>query len=302
MRSIPTMLEKEACLRLHDDLLSSESLAPEHIADKSKANWFTKVIASFQIIWFLSQTVGRAASGLTVTPLELFTIGYVVCALGMYYFWWHKPFDLQIPITVTIIRRPNSMTATDSRNKSSERNSKYMDISPRSSDRRSTRKKSEHGPGGFLPDDREGHRETRRRRSNSIPNISNRKRKKLLWISRDQPMLLSLICFTFLLSACHLLGWKYPFSTVIEAWLWRVCSLLGLGLPLLVIFVQITYWQLYEEVQQSVFRNVEAFTVFCVLLYLSVRTCLLVQVFLALRSVPADVYETVDWAQYMPHI
>jgi hypothetical protein len=66
-------------------IFSRPRLSAEHIADRSKANWFTKIIASFQIIWFLSQTAGRAASGLTITPLEFFKIGYVVCALGMYY-------------------------------------------------------------------------------------------------------------------------------------------------------------------------------------------------------------------------
>lgn len=286
---IPSTLKSEECLQFHDDLLSSESFSAEYIADKSKADWFTRIIASLQIIWFLTQIVGRVASDLTITPLELFTLGYVGCALGMYYFWRHKPFDLQVPITVTVIVRSSaSVTSPDARNRSNER--------------RSTRRRSESGDAGFLPNDKSGHYNTRVRRSGSIPGISNSKRKKLLWVSRNQSMLVSLIFFTFLVSACHLLGWKYPFSTIIEAWLWRVCSLLSLGLPLLIIFVQITYWQLDEEARESVFKNVEAFTVLCALLYFSVRTCLLVQVFLALRSVPVDVFDTVEWAQYMPHI
>lgn len=78
-------------------LITRDALKAGEIEDKSKASWFKKAIASLQITWFLTQLIGRAASHLTVTLLELLTLGYVVCALGVYYFWWHKPFDMQVP-------------------------------------------------------------------------------------------------------------------------------------------------------------------------------------------------------------
>jgi hypothetical protein len=84
--------------------------------------------------------------------------------------------------------------------------------------------------------------------------------------------------------------------------LWRGCSLMCLALPLVGIFVQIFYWQLHDDTQESIFRAVEASTVSCVLVYLSIRVCLVAQVFEALRSVPPDVNKVVSWSQYMPHI
>jgi hypothetical protein len=35
------------------------------------------------------------ASGLSITQLELATMAFVACALIMYIFWWHKPFDVE---------------------------------------------------------------------------------------------------------------------------------------------------------------------------------------------------------------
>jgi hypothetical protein len=70
----------------------------EEIEDKSKASWFLKPIATLQITWSLTQLAGRVASYLNVTPIELIAVGYVVCALGMYYFWWHKHLMSMFPL------------------------------------------------------------------------------------------------------------------------------------------------------------------------------------------------------------
>ncbi|KAF2028033.1 hypothetical protein EK21DRAFT_70634, partial [Setomelanomma holmii] len=57
---------------------------------------------------FMAQLIGRVSFRLTVTPLELFTLGYVVCAFGMYYRWWHKPFDIHTCCNVRTISRTAS--------------------------------------------------------------------------------------------------------------------------------------------------------------------------------------------------
>lgn len=154
----------------------------------------------------------------------------------------------------------------------------------------------------MLPNNQPVNTDMRRRNTHSIPGLSNARRKSILWLSQDQPMLLSLIGFTLLFSACHLANWQYPFSTMIEVWLWRTSSLVCPILPLCVVLVQFTCLQLSPGLKHLPFMAVEAFTVLCVLLYLSCRLCLLVQIFVALRSVPSGVYDAVPWAQYLPHI
>ena len=88
-----------------------QDLTPVMVADRSKADVFTKLITFLQTSWFLLQLIGRAASHLTITTLELFTLAYVCCALGAFGFWLHKPLDVHLPLiidaspTFTPIRR-----------------------------------------------------------------------------------------------------------------------------------------------------------------------------------------------------
>lgn len=77
-----------------------EELSTAAVEDKSKANGFNKAVASIQIFWFFSQLLGRLASNIVISPLEWFTLAYVVCAFAMYGFWWHKPFDVQTPLLI----------------------------------------------------------------------------------------------------------------------------------------------------------------------------------------------------------
>ena len=82
--------------------LTEADLTTATIDDKSKANPFTKAIAFVQITWFMAQLVGRFFSELPVATIEHVTLAYVVCAIWSYYFWWHKPFDIQSPHVLDI--------------------------------------------------------------------------------------------------------------------------------------------------------------------------------------------------------
>jgi hypothetical protein len=72
------------------------SIDSAQIHDRDKGDGLTKAIASVQIMWFLLQLIGRAATKLSITTLELFTLAYVVCALSTYFLWWDKPKDVTI--------------------------------------------------------------------------------------------------------------------------------------------------------------------------------------------------------------
>ncbi|KAF2035351.1 hypothetical protein EK21DRAFT_13858, partial [Setomelanomma holmii] len=70
------------------------------IANRARADWILKSIAVAQVLWFITQIIGRAAQGLAVITLELFTIGNVFCAILMYSFMWEKPYDVRIPVII----------------------------------------------------------------------------------------------------------------------------------------------------------------------------------------------------------
>ena len=76
-------------------------IAKEDIDDKSKTDGISKLICCIQVAWFLAQVVTRLAVGLPIAPLEINTVGHVVCALTFYMLWWHKPRWIKEP---TILR------------------------------------------------------------------------------------------------------------------------------------------------------------------------------------------------------
>lgn len=71
------------------------TITPEDIADRSKADDVAKVFVLSQITWFGLQVIGRLASDLPVTPLELHTAVHVICAIVMYLLWIKKPYDVR---------------------------------------------------------------------------------------------------------------------------------------------------------------------------------------------------------------
>jgi hypothetical protein len=92
--------------------------------------------------------------------------------------------------------------------------------------------------------------------------------------------------------ACHLIGWAFDFPTEVEALLWKIASVCCLVLPLAVMFVVSTLPDIYEDWCFGLL----------VPLYVLVRLYLIVEVFVSLRKVPAGVYQSVQWSQYLPHI
>ena len=56
----------------------------------SRLTWVTDVMQYWWSAHFL----------LAITQLELATMGFVGCALLMYILWWHKPFNVELPVTI----------------------------------------------------------------------------------------------------------------------------------------------------------------------------------------------------------
>lgn len=106
---------------------------------------------------------------------------------------------------------------------------------------------------------------------------------------------LVIIAFT----APHLIGWNFYFPTRTEKWLWRVAGVLCAGLPIAAIFC--IYHGEIPGVNR-VKRLWGGLMWLCIGAYILVRAYLFIEVFVGLRSVPADVYTAVNWSAYIPHI
>jgi len=76
------------------------SITEEEIRDKSKRDFLAKLIVIIQSSWFIAQCIARAAQGLNLTELELVTLALASLNAVMYFFWWDKPLDVEVPIKI----------------------------------------------------------------------------------------------------------------------------------------------------------------------------------------------------------
>ncbi|KAK1750352.1 hypothetical protein QBC47DRAFT_120624 [Echria macrotheca] len=82
--------------------LNETHFAGPIIEDKSKADFVAKLLTTVQILWVVVQWIGRKAEGLPVTLLEVQILIQIPYTLLAYFFWWHKPLDVRVPITLPI--------------------------------------------------------------------------------------------------------------------------------------------------------------------------------------------------------
>lgn len=231
-------LQPEDLLKLFDtNLLSQPESIESDIHDRSKADWILKSLALLQVVWFITQVIGRVVQGLSVSTLELFTLGTISCALVVYLIWWEKPFDIRRP---TIIELKKSL------------------------------------PGNMFPI----------RRVNMI-------RKEAVHSSNRAFIVAA--CATLVFGALHLAGWNFHFPTETERWMWRAASIGCVVLPLLVLADAVFLDDRHDD---DVWYICSIFAVFG--LYIICRLYMMVEMFASLRAVPADVYKTPQWSQYIP--
>jgi hypothetical protein len=64
------------------------------IKDKSKTDGLAKALVLLQVSWMILQTIGRVATHIPTLPLEVNTIGHILCAFVMYLSWWNNPREI----------------------------------------------------------------------------------------------------------------------------------------------------------------------------------------------------------------
>lgn len=60
----------------------------QDIDDKSKAGTVQKGLVLLQVLWTVTQAIGRHLSGLPLSLLEIHTIVHVICAIFLYACWF----------------------------------------------------------------------------------------------------------------------------------------------------------------------------------------------------------------------
>lgn len=280
------------------------SITRDEIWDKSKADKFAKGFALIQSAWLVLQTITRASQGLSISPLELFTIAFVVSTVMSYFFWFHKPQHVSVPTYVklssgdgsiaTILKEAGDKAATPWTDTPFDFIEKPLQIWKRRE--MLQRFDLQERPLQRLPND------------TVTPDrlVDMGWRVKVLIVGPST-----------LHSIIHLLGWNFVFPTRIEQNLWRVASLiLTCGLPVTLIGERILravgcggqpslvwIWVQPEQHEEGK-RNqiIDAWGVFVAAWMVVARLYIIAEVMASLRGLPADVYTQVDWTTFIPHV
>jgi hypothetical protein len=284
----------------------------ETIWDKNKADGFARAITLIQITWFSIQCIGRAIQHLTLSTLELLTINMIFCTVFTFYFWNHKPLDIQTPIilrTETTIaeilvkagdeaREPYKLTPLD-----------FVAARPSPANFVAA---WWWGLGlcfdGVLFQINEKHR--------PISTFSNSRaippRGYTFW-SCFFRILISAGYF-----ALHFAGWNFVLPTPIERKLWRAAMVYFIGLyaTYLVVFSVVTSlsnWIAKKYFQHEASTFIDVASLFprwfqlagLIPIYGSygvARTYIVIEGFISLRSLPVDAYASVNWSNFIPHV
>ncbi|KAI5924422.1 hypothetical protein F4810DRAFT_665428 [Camillea tinctor] len=249
-------------------VLDPGCLTREMIDDKSKGDWFIKVVACWQAVYFGLQCIGRWAYGLPLTTLELATVGYAIYALIIYLMWWSKPVDISMPVVFTVSRQSLDHV-------------RYLH-GPKVENCPSWRKILD----PKLPDVNEI------RRVPENYSVTGGMRPELC----IYPVLLSSTLF----AGVHFAAWNFEFPTGTEQNLWRICCIImATASPLSTALYSIR--GRVAEIRQF---DIPLMVVFflCFLMNVVARLYLTVEVFVHLRAVPVGCYESLDWMAVLPHI
>ena len=118
-------------------------------------------------------------------------------------------------------------------------------------------------------------------------------------LKRQKTEFLQLALFGILFGAVHCLAWNSPFPTPAERLTWRICAVSTIALA--PVISRSLYMNLTPNRNADVSTRSGYFTIFAVVLYAIGRITLIVLAFTALRALPADIYQTVNWTKYIPH-
>ena len=312
-------------------------LGKDVIEDKNKVNSFLRLVTIAQTLWFVSNCLARKCQGLTITTIELTTLGLIPTTVALMVWWWEKPADVDRPeylktaATVEDIHARAGFTT------------KWYDT-----------------PLDFLNPEASwcyvawDYNLNILRKLHLFPAwtglIDNRRDDNFPNVSRGSNYIIALVgAVPFVL---NMLAWNFWFATKAERVLWQVASIVSAASVVTGWLYQEFLWFFFQDLKRhacddfaawknegmqdistekttvkgklsSKFRTVgyllrnnsldgnPAMTMPLVVLlpsqlfsaaYALARAYMLVEDLIAFRALPANAYQTVNWSQMLPHV
>lgn len=254
------------------------SISQESITSRSQQGSLTKAIAVVQVGSFCVTCALRTSEKLSMSVLEISTIGYAFCAILAYALWWEKPCIksdptlVQIPFSSILFRRiseiPNAVAP--------ETRVKVISKAPDTIRFDATL-------------------------SHDQVSVVNRLVRSAEWGEKFQKVCWSILSIAS--NVFHLLAWNAHFPTPIERTLWRMCAIIAILLGSVVVnLVSI----LTNDGQKSLCsirfsdKPLNPLYATVLVLYLFVRLFMVVEAFRQLFYLNPTSFQVASWSAYLP--
>ncbi|KAJ5633073.1 hypothetical protein N7490_009412 [Penicillium lividum] len=303
------------------------NLEQDDIKDRSKSDGLARLIAIAQGLWFFVNCMVRFAQGIFVTTLELTTISFILVFLVTSYSWYHKPMDVNRPITLKLNTPLDEIRSAYGQAPGSKWYITPLDFLTRDE--------------WFLS--RFWKYYTQILHHMHIPLFTRPKRRPYDFVPshdiKNMDIRAEVICgpIILLFSAMFLIAWNFHFPTPTEQLLWRIASVntlvYGLFGGALAGYIHKTMFRKELEATKrqrmtektrkphgfgrlaAKLRNIDPeqdpdleipirvlfpISALCVLYSLS-RGFILVEDIIGLRNLPESAFQTISWSTYIPH-
>jgi len=88
---------KQLLFLIKEGFIETPKLSRKAIQDKNKVDGLLRFITLCQVCWFVVNIIGRGATGLSITCLELTASAFIICTLATSICWREKPADVVVP-------------------------------------------------------------------------------------------------------------------------------------------------------------------------------------------------------------
>ncbi|KAH7310764.1 hypothetical protein B0I35DRAFT_470554 [Stachybotrys elegans] len=259
----------------------------DQIWDRSKADRLAKWVAFLQAGWLLCSIAARASQSLSITPLEVFTVAFIVPTLATSYSWSRKPQNVNEPDVIYV-----DWTIADLLVSAGDiAKDPYVDT-----------------PLDFVEkpvwDDW--------RRLPSLLHYGGLEKRPLERIPNDYSpppptgMEATMVWVVSVVHAMiHLVSWSFPFPTPMETIIWRSSGVILLAVMPWFDFKFDLIWIWTREAKKNTFIRRWLFRGIAnsaYAIYIIARILIFAETFLSFRAMPADVYHEVQWTLFWPHI
>ena len=265
------------------------NITKKEIWDKSKADVFAKIVASFQAGWLVAQVIARGFQHLPVTLLELSTVALVTCTGATLFFWFNKPLNVETPTNLQLeFGIADILVRAGESAKAPFRDTPLDFIEPNVYTSSQMPLASCWGV-----------------QERPLPRIPNDRDSRL----HNLRIVLTVAIPTASFSLLHLIGWNFTFPTREEQLLWRwTCISMGIVLGIGCFAEALSI--VVDGYTTSSLTNLGGYKLrwpsnllFFIpgFLYFSARLIVIVEIVISLRRLPPGCFAVVQWSQLLPH-